>query len=124
MNEMNEMNEELKPVTVQGSMTVAKTADGLRFADFNPTNFVEAEAFVGRFKVQGMRDGKVYLTELPRRVKEKPLFRLDNSSMSLGKNGVYYFIFRLAEGQVAALPSKLVREANEAAVRLVEMVER
>ena len=98
-------------------MTFGMLENGLRTADFNCCEDVVMEAFVANFKVQGMRDGNVYLTELPKRIRNKPLFRQDNSSMSLGRNGVYYFVFWLPESELALLPEKLVRQANEAAAK-------
>ena len=105
-------------VTMDGLMTVGKLEDGRRRADFQCCEEVELEKFVGRFKVQGMHDGNLYMEEYPKRVKNKPMFRQDNSSLSLGRNGVYYFVFTLPEGQLAELPEKLVRQANEAAAKV------
>ena len=56
-------------------MTFGKLETGLRTLDFECCEDVAAEAFNGRFKVQGMRDGNVYMSELPKRPKNKPLFR-------------------------------------------------
>ena len=104
-------------VTMDGLMTVGKLEDGRRRADFQCCEEVELEKFVGRFKVQGMHDGNLYMEEYPKRLRNKPMFRQDNSSLSLGRNGVYYFVFTLPEGQLAELPEKLVRQANEAAAK-------
>ena len=105
-------------VTMDGLMTVGKLEDGRRRADFQCCEEVELEKFVGRFKVQGMHDGNLYMEEYPKRLRNKPMFRQDNSSLSLGRNGVYYFVFTLPEGQLAELPEKLVRQANEAAAKV------
>ena len=105
-------------VTMDGLMTVGKLEDGRRRADFQCCEEVELEKFVGRFKVQGMHDGNLYMVEYPKRLRNKPMFRQDNSSLSLGRNGVYYFVFTLPEGQLAELPEKLVRQANEAAAKV------
>ena len=107
----------MKQVTMDGLMTVAKLEGGRHRADFQCCEDVEMEQFIGRFKVQGMHDGNLYLEEYPKRVKNKPLFRQDNSSLSLGRNGQYYFVFWLPESELAQLPEKLVRQANEAAAK-------
>jgi hypothetical protein len=105
-------------VTMDGLLTVGKLEDGRRRADFQCCEEVELEKFVGRFKVQGMHDGNLYMEEYPKRLRNKPMFRQDNSSLSLGRNGVYYFVFTLPEEQLAELPEKLVRQANEAAAKV------
>ena len=105
-------------VTMDGLMTVGKLEDGRRRADFQCCEDVELEKFVGRFKVQGMHDGNIYMEEYPKRLRNKPIFRQDNSSLSLGRNGMYYFVFTLPEGLLAELPEKLVRQANEAAAKV------
>jgi hypothetical protein len=38
-------------------------------------------------------------------------FREDNSSLTLGRDHRYYFVFTLEEGQVKQLPDRLVRQA-------------
>ena len=105
-------------VTLDGLMTLGKLEDGRHTADFACCMDAEIEKFVGRFKVQAMHDGNIYMEEYPKRIRNKPLFRQDNSSMSLGRNGVYYFVFTLPEEQLAELPEKLVRQANEAAAKV------
>jgi len=108
-----------KPVTMDGLMTIGKMDDGRHRADFQCCEDVELEKFIGRFKVQGMHDGNLYMEEYPKRLRNKPIFRQDNSSLSLGRNGIYYFVFTLPEGQLAELPEKLVRQANEVAVKVI-----
>jgi hypothetical protein len=66
-----------------------------------------------------MRDGNVYMTEKPKRQKNKPLFRDDNSSLSLGRDGKYYFVFTLPEQLVAELPEQLVRQASAIAQKVI-----
>ena len=105
-------------VTMDGLLTVGKLEDGRRRADFQCCEEVELEKFIGHFKVQGMHDGNLYMEEYPKRLRNKPMFRQDNSSLSLGRNGVYYFVFTLPEEQLAELPEKLVRQANEAAAKV------
>ena len=102
-----------REITLDGLMTFGKLETGLRTADFECCEDVQMEAFVGRFKVQGMRDGNVYMEELPKRIRNrKPLFRQTNSSLSLGRDGYYYVRFRLPENEVTALPRLLVNEAS------------
>ena len=111
-----------REVTLDGMMTIGKYEDGLRKADFECCEDVEVEAFVGRFKVQGMRDGNVYMEELPKRVRNKPLFRLDNSSFSLGRDGWYYYLFRLPESEVKALPELLMKDVREVVAKVIRMI--
>ena len=105
-------------VTMDGLMPIGKNDEGLHLADFQCCEDVEMERFTGTFKVQGMHDGNLYMEEKPRRIKNKPIFRQDNSSLSLGRNGMYYFVFTLPKEQVAELPEKLVRQANEVAAKM------
>ena len=84
-----------KNTTLDGMMTFGKLDNGLNALDFSSFEAVEMESFTATCKVQAMRDGNVYITELPRRVRNKPLFREDNSSLTLGRDGRYYFVFAL-----------------------------
>ena len=59
-----------------------------------------------------MHDGDVYITQLPKRIHSTPLFREDNSSLTLGRNKKYCFVFLLPEEQEAELPDRLVTQAN------------
>ena len=104
-------------VTMDGMMTIGVLEDGRHRADFQCCEDVDVEKFIGRFKVQAMHDGNVYMEEYPKRVRNHPLFRQDNSSLSLGRNGQYYFVFWLSESELAQLPEKLVRQANEASAK-------
>ena len=92
-------------------MTFGKLDDGLNALDFSSFEAVELEPFTATCKVQAMRDGNVYITELPRRVRNKPLFREDNSSLTLGRDGNYYFVFKLSEELVKELPDALVQQS-------------
>ena len=104
---------------VEGLMTFGKLETGQRTLDFECCEDVAAEAFNGRFKVQGMRDGNVYMSELPKRLKNKPLFREDNCSLSHGRNGRYYFVFSLDEDEVRLLPQKLMGQASAIARKVI-----
>ena len=106
---------------IDGMMTIGKLDNNLHTADFKTYEDVEIDPFIGRCKVQAMRGGDVYITELPKRIRNKPMFRQDHSSLSLGRNGFYYFVFQLPEGELKNLPGLLVREANEAAAKMSGM---
>ena len=110
-----------KQVTLDGLMTIGVMEDGRRRADFQCCEDVEMEQFIGRFKVQAMHDGNIYMEEYAKRIRNHPLFRQDNSSLSLGRNGMYYFVFWLPEGELKELPDKLVRQANEAAAKVCRL---
>ena len=103
-------------------MTFGMLENGLRTADFNCCEDVVMEAFVANFKVQGMRDGNVYLTELPKRIRNKPIFRDDNSSLSLGRDGRYYFYFSLPKEMIEQLPEQLVRQAGAIAQKVLKQL--
>ena len=106
-------------VMVEGLMTFGKLESELRTLDFACCEDVAAEAFTGHFHVQGMRDGNVYMKELPKRPKNKPLFREDNCSLSHGRNGRYYFVFSLDEDEVRLLPQKLMDQASAIARKVI-----
>ena len=99
-------------VTVDGIMTFGESKNGLRTADFSCCEDVQMEPCVANFRVQMMRDGNVYMTELPRRIRNKPIFREDNSSLSLGQDGRFYFYFSLPQELLEMLPDELVRQAR------------
>ena len=109
-------------VMVEGLMTFGKLESGQRTLDFECCEDVAAEAFNGRFKVQGMRDGNVYMSELPKRPKNKPLFREDNCSLSHGRNGRYYFVFSLDDDEVGQLPQKLMDQASAIANKMIKKI--
>ena len=97
--------------TLDGMMTFGKMDNGLNALDFSSFEAVELEPFTATCKVQAMRDGNVYITEKPKRVHNKPLFREDNSSLTLGRDGNYYFVFKLSEALVKELPDALVQQS-------------
>ena len=104
---------------LDGLMTLGLLENGLRTADFTCCEDVELDAFSGTFKVQGMRDGNVYMTQKPKRVRNKALFRDDNASLSQGRDGKYYFYFSLDENQLEQLPEKLVHQASAIAQKVI-----
>ena len=104
---------------VEGLMTFGMLETGMRTLDFECCEDVEAEPFKGDFHVQGMRDGNVYMTEQPKRVRNKALFRDDNASLSQGQDKRWYFYFSLDENQLEQLPEKLVRQASAIAQKVM-----
>lgn len=108
-----------RQVTVDGMMVFGQTEDGLKTADFECCEDVEMQAFIAKCKVQIMRDGNVYITELPKRVRNQAIFREDNSSLSHGQDGRYYFYFSIDESRVGELPEQLVRQASAIANKVI-----
>ena len=117
--EKNQTNNNKRQVTIDGFLTFGMLENGLRTADFQCCEDVEMDAFSGTFKVQAMRDGNVYLTERPKRVRNKALFRDDNASLSQGQDKRWYFYFSLDENQLEQLPEKLVRQASAIAQKVL-----
>ena len=108
-----------KQLMVDGMMVFGKLENELRTLDFQCCEDVVTEAFVGTFKVQAMRDGNVYATEKPRRIRNKPLFRQDHSSLTLGHDGRYYFILTMDKAEAKELPATLMEEALEASQKMI-----
>ena len=106
-------------VMVEGVMTFGVLENGLRMADFMCCEDVSMEAFSGTFKVEGKRDGNVYMTEKPKRIRNKAIFRDDNASLSQGQDKRWYFYFSLDEDQLEQLPEKLVRQASAIAQKVL-----
>ena len=112
-----------RQVTLDGAMTFGKLENGLHIADFMCLEEVEMEPFTGNCKVQQMRDGNVYITELPKRIRNKALFRDDNSTLSQGQDKRWYFCFSLDEDRIGDLPEELVRQAGAIAQKVLrEMI--
>ena len=111
-----------KQVTVEGMMTFGQLETGERTLDFQCCEDVQAEAFRGDFYVQGMRDGNVYMEQKPRRQRTPPLFREDNSSLSHGRNGKYYFVFTMDDDQIGRLPQQLVQQAGNIARKVMKEI--
>lgn len=108
--------------TVNGTMTFCENDNRQKLLDFMCTEYVELEPFIADCKVQGMRDGNVYITERPRRQRNSPLFREDNSSLTLGRDGKYHFIFTMSETLVDELPEQLVLQALAIAQRTARTI--
>ena len=103
-------------------MTYSRLDNGLHTFDFASYDCGEMEAFVGDCRVQAMRDGNVYITEKPKRLRNKALFREDNSTLTLGRDGRFYFVFTMEEGQVKQLPDALVHQALSIAQKVSRVV--
>ena len=103
-------------------MTFGKLEEGLRTADFQCCEEVTMEPLSAQCKVHIERDGNVYITELPKRVKNTPIFRDDNCSFSKGKDGKYYFYFLMPEELLDELPGELVRQASAIAQKVIREI--
>ena len=106
-------------VTLEGLMTFGKCENGLRTADFLCCSDASMEPFTTLCKVQAMRDGNVYVTEMPRRVRNRAMFRDDNCSLTHGRNGRYYFVFSMDEEELSELPMRLVSQAGNIAKKVL-----
>ena len=113
---------EERQVVVEGMMAFGMTEKGERTLDFECCEDVAAEPFRGNFYVQGMRDGNVYMTENPKRKRNQPIFRDDNCSLSLGRNGKYYFVFTMDDERLRELPQKLVQQAGNIARKVMKEI--
>lgn len=104
---------------LDGLLTLGLLENGLRVADFQCCEDVLLDAFSGTFKVQVMRDGNIYMQQKPQRVRNKAIFRDDNSSLSQGQDKRWYFYFSLDENQLELLPEKLVKQAGAIAQKVM-----
>ena len=111
-----------RQVMLDGLLTLGKLENGLRTMDFMCCEDVKMDAFSGNFKVQGMRDGNVYMQERKKRVRNKVIFREDNSSLSQGQDKRWYFYFSLDENELQQLPEKLVRQASAIAQKVLRQL--
>lgn len=100
-------------------MTIGMLENGLRIADFQCCEDVLLDEFSGTFKVEGKRDGNVYMTQRPKRIRNKAIFRDDNASLSQGQDKRWYFYFSLDEDQLEQLPEKLVHQASAIAQKVI-----
>ena len=112
----------LRVLTLGGMMTFGELENGLHTADFECCEDVRLEAYIAKCKVQVMRDGNVYITELPKRVRNRAIFREDNATLSKGQDGKYYFYFSLPPEQVGELPQRLVHQASSIARKVMQKI--
>lgn len=122
MDKNNDNTALMSQTTLNGMMVFSQLENKQHILDFACCEDVMMETFTGDFKVQAMRDGNVYITEKKTRVRNKPIFREDHSSLSLGFDGVYYFTFRLSAELVDELPEKLAHEALTIAQKVVNEI--
>ena len=106
-------------VTLDGLMAVGRMENGLHAADFMSCEDVQAEPFQGTFKVQMMRDGNLYMSELKHRIRNRAIFREDNATFSKGQDGRYYFYFSLPPELLSQLPQRLTRQAGSIANKVL-----
>ena len=121
MKKINYKNTIQRQVTLEGMMVLGKLENGLLTADFECCEDAEMEGCITTCKVQVMRDGNVYMTELPKRIRNRAIFRDDNCSLSHGRNGRYYFVFSMSEERVAEIPYQLVRQAKAIANKFLKI---
>ena len=119
MKRNNKKHQVQRTTTLNGMMTFGLVDNNLHILDFCSTDFAEVEPFIADCKVQAMRDGNVYITQKPKRVRNTPLFREDNCSFSLGQDGRYYFVFTMPQEQVDELPEQLVLQAVAIAQKVI-----
>ena len=122
MKRNNKKHQIQRTTTLNGMMTFGLVDNNLHILDFCSTDFAEVEPFIADCKVQAMRDGNVYITQKPRRVRNTPLFREDNCSFSLGQDGRYYFVFSMPKNQVNTLPRQLFDQAFSIALKVSRVI--
>ena len=110
---------EERDITLDGFITIGKLEVGRTIGEFLNCEDARIKPFSGNFRVQGSSRGNIYMVEKPKRVKNTPIFRDDNSSLSKGKNGRYYFVFSLEEERIEELPEELVRQAVAIAEKFI-----
>ena len=86
MKTNNQEEKVLKPIEAEGVMTYGQLENGMHIFDFQCLEAAEMLEVCANFKVKRMRDGNIYMTEIPKRERNTPIFRDDNSSLSLGKD--------------------------------------
>ena len=92
-----------RQVTLDGMMTIGMLENGLKTADFQCCEDIEMETF----------------SQIPKRVRNKAIFRDDNASLSQGQDRRWYFYFSLDEDELELLPGKLVRQASAIAQKVI-----
>ena len=112
--------QELRTVSVDGFMTYGEWENGQRFADFGSCEEVRMEPFCMNARVQVMRDGNMYVSQLPKRKRHKPVLKLPHGSLSFGEDGMDRFIFVLPSEQREEFVKLLGKEAQEAISYLID----
>ena len=121
------MKNNREKTSVDGMMSYGQQADGLMTADFqNYDTETCVEEFDGNCHVQRMRDGNLYLTELPKPKHKKgrgeKLYRGADSTLSIGQNHVVYFSFWMDENLLDFAPDALIHQAINAAGELRKFI--
>ena len=112
-----------KPLNLDGFITIQLKDDGLHTADFQCCEDVQMEPFKGDFRVQGMRDGNIYMDEKPKRIRNKPKFREDHSSLSITSHRQIYVVFCESVDEINEAPKNMVREVQRLAKKLEALKE-
>ena len=112
-----------KPLTIEGFVTIQKKDDRLHTADFQCCEDVQMEPFAGNFRVQGMRDGNIYMNQIPKRIRNKPKFREDHSSLSITSHRQIYVVFCESVDEINEAPKNMVREVQRLAKKLEALKE-
>ena len=118
-NNVNENKNVVDYLTLDGLLAVGRMENGLHAADFMCCEDIQAEPFQGTFKVQMMRDGNLYMSELKHRIRNRAIFREDNATFSKGQDGRYYFYFSLPAELLSQLPQRLTRQASSIANKVM-----
>ena len=114
MTKKIELTEE-KSLTLDGFVTIQKTEDGLHNIDFQCCEDVKVKPVKADFDVQLMNDGNIYMQEKKKKKQtrnRRPLYKLEDSTFSQGKDGKFYFSFRLPSAQAKELPIRLASQAE------------
>ncbi|MCR5680077.1 MAG: hypothetical protein K6G08_07715 [Prevotella sp.] len=114
------MNKNQREITLEGVMTFSQLETGQHVADFSCLEDVRMEPFTGKCKVQMMRDGNMYVSEMPCKQRNKPLFREDNCSLSHTRTGKFYFVFTLDDSRYDELPALLQQQARSIVMKYFE----
>lgn len=107
-----------KDVNYEALVNLGELKNGLRVANIVSCEDVEVEGFIGRCKVQLLRNGHIEIVQLPKRLRNKAIFRDDNCTLTLGKDGKYYFVFTMPEALIYEIPGQLRRQANAIAEKI------
>ena len=113
-------NTSKRDINYEGLVSLGELKNGLRVADIVSLDDVEVDNFTGKCKVQIMRDGHIYITELPKHQKSAPLFRDDNCALTIGRNHMVYFSFCMPEALMDEIPAQLVRQSSAIAQKLMK----
>jgi hypothetical protein len=104
-----------RQVTLDGLMTLGKFDNGLRTMDFMCCEDAEVEPFTGHFKVQGMRDGNVYMQEHKKRVRDNStlLRKAAHGRLSATRDEAYQLTLKVFKREGLDVRATLLREAME-----------